>query len=752
MNRQGPETARSLPEQSLTCDLAVIGGGLAGTCCAITAARAGLNVVLLQDRPVLGGNASSEVRLWALGATHHMGNNNRFSREGGVMGEIFVENFARNPEGNPVLFDALLLEKAQGESSLTLLLNTAVQEVVRDGEGPVTAVRGYCSQNQTYYRVAAPYFCDASGDGVVAYQAGAAFHMGAEDREEFAEGFAPDEGFGQLLGHSIYFLAKDVGKPVRFVAPEWAYRDIEDRIPRHKLLNPARTGCHLWWMEYGGRLDTIAESENIKWELWRVVYGVWDYMKNSGKFPEAETMTLEWMGLIPGKRESRRFEGPHMLTQADVVQRRRRADDVAHGGWSIDLHPADGLYSEIAPSLHLHAAGVYPIPLRCCFSRNVPNLFLAGRIISASHVAFGTTRVMATGAVVGQAVGMAAAVCLREKLTPAELAEPDRAGLLQRELLRTGQHIPGVALDDPDDLARRATVSATSELDLADLPADGPWQRLDRSTGLWVPAEPGPVPPIGLTVRAEADTTVRVELRTAELPDETTPCVTLASAEIDVPAGADHEMTVDLGAQIDTDRYVMLAVMANEHVSVKTTSWRVSGVSAVRYGGSQRGLEDRGGQSFEFWMPTRRPGGHAMAARWPGVGRFAPANVTNGLQRPTAGANAWVASLDDPTPALTLTWPEPVTVGRVELAFDVDYDHAMETVHYGHPEWAVPMCVRSYVLRDAAGNVLAESDANHQARAVHRFDAVTTDRLTLEVRQMNGQAPAAVFEVRAYEN
>src|SRR5512141_1596902 len=145
-------------------DLVIIGGGMAGTCCAITAARAGINVVLVQDRPVLGGNASSEVRLWVLGATSHMGNNNRWAREGGVIDEILVENLYRNPEGNAVILDALLLEKVTAEPNITLLLNTAVDTVDKSAPDAVRSVAAFCPQNQTRYRIEAPLFCDASGD------------------------------------------------------------------------------------------------------------------------------------------------------------------------------------------------------------------------------------------------------------------------------------------------------------------------------------------------------------------------------------------------------------------------------------------------------------------------------------------------------------------------------------------------------------------------------------------------------------
>jgi hypothetical protein len=322
------EASRSLHKETLHADLVIVGGGLAGTCCAITAARQGLSTVLVQDRPVLGGNASSEVRLWVLGATSHLGNNNRWSREGGVMNEIMEENLYRNRQGNAMIYDTILLEKCMVEPNLTLLLNSAVHEVEKSDDATISAVHAFCSQNSTQYELRAPYFCDASGDGIVGFLSGAAFRMGAESKEEFGELFAPDAAYGQMLGHSMYFYSKDVGVPVKYKAPSWALKDIT-KIPRYRQFNTNMQGCNFWWLEYGGRLDTIHQTEEIKWELWKVIYGVWDYFKNSGKFPEAETMQLEWVGTIPGKRESRRFEGDYMIRQQDLVSQTHFPDVVA---------------------------------------------------------------------------------------------------------------------------------------------------------------------------------------------------------------------------------------------------------------------------------------------------------------------------------------------------------------------------------------------------------------------------------------
>ena len=480
---------RELREIRHDADLVVVGGGLAGVCAAVTAAREGARVVLVQDRPVLGGNSSSEVRLWVLGATSHMGNNNRWAREGGLINEILLDSIWRNPEGNAVLFDSLLLEKAVSEPNLTLLLNTAAHDAELNEDGGIRSVRAFCSQNSVTYDLRAPLFCDASGDGVIGFLAGAAFRIGAESRSEFGEGFAPENESQDLLGHSLYFYARDTGRPVRYTPPSFALDDIT-KIPRFRRFSTQDQGCSLWWIEYGGLRDTVHETEEIKWELWKVVYGVWDHIKNSGEFPDAETMTLEWVGTIPGKRESRRFEGDYMLVQQDVVEQREHHDAVSFGGWAIDLHPSEGVYSREEPCTQWHSRGVYQIPYRCMYSRNVPNLFLAGRIISASHVAFGSSRVMATCAHGGQAVGVAAALCARDGSNPAALAAVERIEELQQSLLKRGQYIPGVALQDDEDLVSTATeITASSELTLAELPPNGPRKRLTDGHALAAPDE-----------------------------------------------------------------------------------------------------------------------------------------------------------------------------------------------------------------------------------------------------------------------
>lgn len=759
MIRSEGTEARALHFCEAKADLVIVGGGLSGVCAAITAARQGIKVILVQDRPVLGGNSSSEVRLWVLGATSHMGNNNRWAREGGVIDELLVENMYKNAEGNPVIFDSIILDKVIQEPNISLYLNTAVLEVVKSNATNISAVWAFCSQNSTQYQFEAPLFCDASGDGILGFLSGAAFRMGAESHEEFGEKFAPSTEYGELLGHSLYFYSKDTGKPVKYTAPEFALKDIT-QIPRFKSFNAHEFGCKLWWIEYGGRLDTVHDTETIKWELWKVVYGVWDYIKNSGKFPEAENLTLEWVGTIPGKRESRRFEGDYILKQQDIVEQRTHDDAVAFGGWSIDLHPADGVFSEKPGCNQWHSKGIYQIPYRCLYSHNITNLFLAGRIISATHVAFGSTRVMGTAAYVAQAVGMAAWLCRQENLLPAQLTQPTYIRQLQQALSRSGQYIPDFVSHNEDDLAFAATLSVSSTHSVDKLPANGPRKALHISSGQLIPLQAGAVPAISFVAWANSNTTLQVELCKSSKQGNFTPDVVLAQQQVALEAGSNNISLNFSDVLIDEDGYVFLLFRKNPEVSLDFSEDRLTGFlsvfntvnEAVSNYGKQTPPQEIGMDEFEFWCPQRRPEGHNLALSFePALKPFGTAHLSNGVDRPTTAPNAWVASPLDDAPALTLTWPQPVAISRIELIFDTDFDHPMENVLIHHPDTVMPFCVRDYTLTDETGNVVYEKTGNYQSRNVIVLpEAVLTGKLVLQLKHPSVNVPAAVFAVRCY--
>lgn len=746
---------RALKTIRLEGDLTIVGGGLSGVCAAIVAARQGLKVVLIQDRPVLGGNASSEVRLWALGATSHQGNNNRFSREGGVIDEIMVENMWRNPEGNPVLFDMVLIDKVRAEENITLLLNTTMFEIRKSDNRTISGVMAFNCQTSTLYDISSPFFCDASGDGMLGYMAGASFRVGAEDGDEFGEKFVPEADYGQMLGHSIFFYTKDTGKPVRYVAPDFALKDIK-RIPRYTNINAGEHGCRFWWLEYGARLDTVHDTEEIKFELWKIVFGVWDYIKNSGKYPGVENLTLEWVGLIPGKRESRRFEGLYMINQNDIISQAHFPDAVAFGGWAIDLHPADGVYSPESGCMQFHSKGIYSIPYRCMVSRDIDNLFFAGRILSATHVAFGSTRVMMTVAHCAQAVGMAAAVCKRKGIAPAEVAGPEHIFELQTRLSLMGQGIPFVPIPAGENLASMAEITASSTLVFSSLPFDGGWRDLEFSAAQILPLQRGVKYTFTVEVRSEEQTTLEASLRYAEKAENFTPDTLLESCEVSLRPGV-QRVEIRFAKTLPEDRYAFLCFEKQPGVQIRESARRVTGIvsvfqkynKAVAKSARQTPPEGSGIDSFDFWVPERRPGGANLAMTIdPGIGLFEPRNLVNGYVRPFILPNAWVAEVDDLSPSVIFRWNAEQVIREVTLYFDTDYDHAMESVQMGHSEHVIPFCIRNYDIIDEKGRVLRRVRGNYTT--INRIlfpEPLRTRSLTVVAERPDGNIPAAIFQI-----
>ena len=404
-------------------DFCIVGGGLAGMCAAIAAARHGAKVALMQDRPVLGGNASSEVRMWVCGAH---GDNNR---ETGLIEEIALESRYRNPLRNFFIWDSILYEKVRFEPNINLLLNCSCTDATMDGDR-ITAVKGWQTTTQTWHTVEADLFADCSGDSILAALTGAEVRVGREARAEFDEDIEPEQADYKTMGMSCLIQARETDSPQPFIPPAWAniYATDEDLPFRaHAIENP---GTNFWWIELGGEQDSIHDTEVIRDDLLKVAFGVWDHIKNRGDHG-AENWVLEWVGFLPGKRESRRYVGDHVLTQNDVRAEGRFDDLVAYGGWTMDDHHPGGVDWKGEPTIFHPAPSPFGIPYRCLYSRDVANLFCAGRNVSVTHAAMSATRVMATCALLGQAVGTAASIATREGTTPRGVYESHVAELKQ---------------------------------------------------------------------------------------------------------------------------------------------------------------------------------------------------------------------------------------------------------------------------------------------------------------------------------
>ena len=400
-------------------DLCVVGGGMAGICAAIAAARNGIKVVLMHDRPVLGGNASSEIRMWICGA----GSRVRNLQETGIMEEIALDNMWRNPQRNYTIWDTILYEKVRFEKNITMLLNCSCCKAEMDGDR-IASITGFQLTTYTWHTVHAAYYADCSGDGILAPLTGAEHRIGRECREETGEEFALDKADPHTMGMSLLLQCRETDHPVDFVPPPWAYDYPDDDAMHnkpHTMLQDLNT--NFYWIELGGMNDTIHDTEEIRDELLKIAFGAWDHMKNHGDHG-ADNWELEWVGFLPGKRESVRFVGDYILKQDDVESARAFEDEVAYGGWQIDNHLPGGFNMSGAGGAHLQKRRLkepYGIPFRSLYSRNIDNLMFAGRNISATHIAFSTVRVMGTCGIMGQAVGTAAVIGIRHGLLPREI-------------------------------------------------------------------------------------------------------------------------------------------------------------------------------------------------------------------------------------------------------------------------------------------------------------------------------------------
>ena len=475
---------RTIRTKKCSYDLAVVGGGLSGICAAIAAARMGIRTVIIQGRSMFGGNASSEVRMHIVGAGCHMAKLN--SSETGLLMEFLLENKHRNPYHAFPVWDSVLWEKVKFQENLDSCLNTVVSSVEMDGNR-IKSLLCYQQTTETAMDISPRIVIDATGHGTVGVLAGAEYRVGSESKNEFNEPSAPDEANNYTMGNSVMFQAVDRGKPVTFKKPFWAYSFSEEDLKyrhhynlvasmanggnfeefhegaHHNLPEFSRMDAGYWWVELGGDYkDIIAEGEDIRDELLKSIYGIWDHIKNCSDHGAAN-YDLDWVGIVPGYRESRRLVGDYLLNENDIRANRVFPDAVAYGGWPMDNHVPGGLRDfDKVPSVIYNFDGLYTIPYRCFYSKNIVNLMMAGRDISTTKMAFSSTRVMGTCAVGGQASGTAAALAIRYDCNPREAG--NHIEELQQLLIRDDCYIPGFAGKDPADLAWNASVRADSSI------------------------------------------------------------------------------------------------------------------------------------------------------------------------------------------------------------------------------------------------------------------------------------------------
>ena len=759
----------------------VVGGGLSGTCAALAAARTGARTALVHNRPMLGGNSSSETRLSPEFANWFT----PWARESGIIEELYADDRIRNHEPwveatVNAMWDLVLYEAASAEPNLTVLLNTHVHDVTVEGDRLVS-VDAVQLGAELAHRLSAEIFLDATGTGFLGYLAGADFTWGREGREAYGEPLQPARPDEETMGNTMYFRSRAVEREISFSAPDWASRFEDDAA-----LGPFR--AHNWidvgyyWLEVGRPHHVIHDAEAIKREQVRQVLGVWDHIKNRGEHG-ADRYALEWIAWWPYRRENRRLLGPHVLTQSDVQQPPAHDDSVAFGAWSIDVHTIGGILQSPAPTLELEllVEGVnpYPIPLRSLYSRNVANLLMAGRNISCSWVAFSSTRILPTGAVTGQAAGTAAALCVARGILPDELAS-DHVRELQQRLLRDDQYIPGLPNEDAADLARGTSATGSSDAPLA-FPEPNAEQELVAPMAQIFPVSAARVEEIDLRLISTLDQPVTLTVRLGRAVSVWEPREELAVTEVEVAPGrswATARFGVDVEARslcfvsvdaqpgvswaeyndalVNTDVYAAMTGAASTSwytalrdleiapcpVPVGTTALARRDLIAGTYFGGRR------------WNPSLSSAGryapHSFALRVrPEPRPYGPENVTSGKTRPEDWTHIWCSDPSVPLPQwLELAFPDDTELDTVQITFDTDLSYKPE-----RPLHVPPSCVSDYRLlgrREGEWVTIASVTGNHRRRRVHTFDPLTTRALRLEITRTHGDPSARVYEVRAY--
>jgi FAD dependent oxidoreductase len=761
-------------------DIVVCGGGLAGFCAAVAAARSGARTCLIHNRPVLGGNSSSEVGVTPHGAAAF----HAYARETGIISEALIEERAANHAEiyengwTNSVWDMVLYNIAVTTPGLTLHLNTDIRGVEKRDQRNIAAVLAVVQNAEIDLRLEGKTFIDCTGDGIVADGAGCEWRMGSEGRDEFNEPHAPEKSSSDTMGNSIHFLCRDMGRPVPFKAPDWAvkHEDASYFYQQGRLPKDVRGG--FWWIEIGVPYHTIHDSETIRHELTRHALGVWDWMKNKDPLTKDKcaNYALDWIGQVPGKRESRRIIGRHFMTEHDIINKTVFPDEIAFGGWFVDLHTPGGLlaktsepsaaagghddeYDTFSDYSAMSYCGPYGIPLRILMARDLDNLMMAGRNVSVTHAALGTVRVMGTTALMGEAAGITAAIGLEKGHSFDQLVTED-IGEIQQRLLANGCFLPNSRNQDEHDLARTAKITSTSDMPVHGVEPQTPafhpglavWrdqpqyqiERLETRRGQLVASHGGRIETIQLFLSNDSETAapLEVELHLAEhiWDYRAEPGTPLAKAVLTVPPGGPHWIAwptaLDLPA-LEPGSFLRIDALSNKSVLWHASGKIIPGHMAMYAISPNRMRRYGNGHTLSYRIsPEQRP--------------FDAAQVVSGVTRPHRATNQWVSDPAQPLPqALELAWENPQALGEVQLVFP---GHLIREYHAYAPFYRDAQCPRDYAIEipaDGGWQRLVEVRDNYQRLRKHPLPSGTrTARLRVVVTATNGDPSAAIIEVR----
>ena len=735
------------------CDLLVAGAGIAGMCAAVAAARKGLDVILINDRSVLGGNASSEIGIGISGSSHHGLNPAIYAKESGLVEEIRLMKLKYNETqgyGEGALSDAVFFDFIYNEKNIRLMLNVLVENCEVTDKKITKCIARHCVNNEVYSFVADNYI-DSTGNGTLALTAGASFMIGREGKDEFNEYWAPEKADKCTMGNTVYFEVGTADHEIKYKPPKFAhdvtklsfFKDI-NKPENFRGFSP--NGPH-WAYEYGGHLDILHDHNKTEDEMRKLIYGIWDYIKNSGKYPEAKNKYLKHVFAKAGTRESRRFIGDYILNENDVENKVNFEDSVAIGGWPMDIHAVKGIYDEAPASNFVPVTGTYNIPFRSMYSKDIDNLMLAGRDISVTHIALGSTRVMATCGAIGQAVGTCAYFCKKYDITPREVANSNVIKELQHELLYDDQTI----LHLYDSEHENFTATATSEMKYENTDFSE-FIPLERDYCLALMSDTENIDSIDMEFKVLKDTVLKYKILGGVHPETYIPSEVIKEESIKLEKTENTWFTLPISSNVSADSKVYITLLKNDDIEVAVSKNRVMGAVTLRMHTPEnhdkknhdsmplpKGLEWN--YTDHQYEKTRNilfkniiPQQHVFGAY----------NAVNGYARPYGHQNIWMPENTAPH-TLTLTAIKPVDAKYLSVIFDdsLDVDEKITTPH--------KTLAKEYTIRmkDKNGEKTIEEEDNYLRAPKYKIDAEDIEKIEITIKGSYG-SPAGIYGIRLF--
>jgi hypothetical protein len=736
------------PVEKLQTEVCVIGAGFAGMCAAIASARSGAKTVLLNDRSVPGGNGSSEIRVGINGAAYNGKSPSVYARETGIMEEIKLAinaTILENGQQQYPLQDAALFDILSREPNLTFLFNTLAHDVTCIGQR-IASVRTRQLRSEREHLIEAQVFIDASGDGLVGAKAGATYMQGREGRAQFNESLAPEEPDDFTLGDTLLFSSRRTGSPVAFRRPalappfeSWPFFKNINKPGMHRDARMKKSGLHgQWWLEFGGQLDTIGDDQKITEELRRIVYSFWDYVKNSGYYQDTADLALDWVAPIPGKRESRRFVGRHVICQSDIMDKPDWPDPVACAGWPMDIHAPKGIFDDEPATAWNHVPGSFNIPLRALYSVNIGNLFFAGRNMSATHVAFGSTRVAATGGAMGQAAGTAAALCVKHGKTPDEIDRehfPELLEMLQREDQTILFHKEKCLAFPPEEVSVTSSSTALFQHVVAgSAVASAPGKMLA------LPSSPAGIDSLQIKLlNTGEETTLHVSIQGGRRIEAYLPERELKTLDLPVPGHFDGWLTIPAGCQALADEKLYFFFTQNPQISFQTAEDAPTGAVFFNWNEDPALLFGK-----ELATLDRRDDCVLFKNISPPYAPFSAENVFNGFSRPFGQPNCWTsASLAEQEAELTIHLTPKAEFSTLDIIFNTNLEK----------DWPIgpaPRLVRNYriIFTDRQGHTTTKMVKDNIHRVNRHPITQKLSTITIICEATRGAARAEIFALK----